>query len=81
MNPRERYHAAYCAAKDADDRLSTLLRAKYGKRAGDMRYRPAETEPIACAMRAFVAASDAQHAAWLALESEPVSQFDDVRRG
>lgn len=78
------YQSAIRAAQEACDHLSHLLRAKYGKRAGDMRYRPAETIDIADAMRAYLHASDARQTAWLATMKPPVSQvttFDDVRRG
>ena len=54
------HHLAVCA------HLSTLLKARYGKRAGDMRYRPAETREIAEAMRAKLDASEATQIAWLA---------------
>lgn len=60
------YQAAIKTAQAADDRLSALLRAKYGKRAGDMRYRKAETVEIAKAMREYLQASEARQAAWLA---------------
>lgn len=61
-----RYQAAIRANQAACDHLSRLLRAKYGKRAGTMRYKPAETVEIAEAMRAKLEASSAQQAAWLA---------------
>jgi hypothetical protein len=61
------YQQTLKAAQEADTHLSTLLQAKYGKRAGDMRYRPAETVEIAQAMRAYLEASEARQTAWLAL--------------
>ena len=61
-----RYQEAVRAAQAADDRLSALLHVKYGKRAGDMRYRPAETVEIGLAMMAYLEASDARQTAWLA---------------
>lgn len=60
------YQAANRAAQTADDRLSALLQAKYGTRAGDMRYRRAETVEIAEAMRAYLEASEARQNAWMA---------------
>jgi len=63
------YQATIKSAQQADDALSALLRAKYGKRAGDMRYRPAETVEIAQAMRAYLEASEARQTAWLALSA------------
>jgi hypothetical protein len=60
------YQAANRAAQAACNNLSALLRAKYGKRAGDMRYRKPETVEIAEAMRAYLEASEARQAAWLA---------------
>lgn len=60
------YSEARLQHQRADDLLSALLTAKYGKRAGDMRYRPAETMEIADAMRIKLAASAAQQTAWLA---------------
>src|SRR6185312_11551363 len=54
------YQEAIRAHQAADEALSTLLRARYGKRAGDMRYRPAETPEIADAMRVKLAAGEAQ---------------------
>lgn len=60
-----RYQAAIKAHQAADDALSTLLRARYGKRAGDMRYRKPETMEIAEAMRAKLEAGEAQQIAWL----------------
>lgn len=64
----ERYQASNRVAQAADDALSTLLRAKYGKRAGDMRYRPAETVEIGGAMQAYLKASEAKQMAWLAYQ-------------
>jgi hypothetical protein len=64
------YQAAIKAAQIADDQLSALLQAKYGKRAGDMRYRPAETVEIANAMRAFLEASERRQTAWLAYQRQ-----------
>lgn len=61
----ETYQAAVRAHQKADDALSALLKAKYGKRAGDMRYRASETVEIAQAMRAKLDASEAQQIAWL----------------
>jgi len=60
------YQEAIKAHQAADDELSRLLIAKYGKRAGDMRYRPAETVEIGDAMRRKLDASEAQQTAWLA---------------
>lgn len=60
------YQLAIEAHMAADDHLRTLLQAKYGKRAGDMRYRPAETVEIADAMRAKLDASEMQQTTWLA---------------
>jgi len=60
------YQAAIKAHNAADDYLSKLLTAKYGKRAGDMRYRKPETREIAEAMAAKLAAGEAQQTAWLA---------------
>ncbi len=60
------YQAAIKTHQIACDHLSRLLKAKYGKRAGDMRYRQAETVEIADAMRAKLDASEAQQNAWLA---------------
>lgn len=62
------YQAAIKAHQITDDTLSALLTAKYGKRAGDMRYRPAETMEIAQAMRAKLDASEAQQTLWLAYQ-------------
>lgn len=64
----EAYQAAVQAHKAADVHLSALLTAKYGKRAGDMRYRKPETVEIAEAMRAKLNASEAQQTAWLAYQ-------------
>ena len=61
----EAYQAAIRAHQAADDHLSQLLQARYGKRAGDMRYRPAETVEIADAMRAKLDAGERQQQAWL----------------
>lgn len=68
VNPEivKTYQAAIRAAQAADDRLSAVLRAQYGKRAGDMRYRKPETVEIADAMRAYYEASEAKQTAWLA---------------
>lgn len=60
-----RYQAAIKAHDAADAALSALLHARYGKRAGDMRYRKPETVEIADAMRAKLAAGEAQQKAWL----------------
>ena len=65
------YQSAIRANQLADSILSALLKAKYGKRAGDMRYRPAETVEIANAMRAKLEASEAQQTAWLATMQLP----------
>lgn len=61
-----RYQRAIKTHQIADDKLSALLTAKYGKRAGDMRYRPAETVAIADAMKEKLQASEEQQTAWLA---------------
>ena len=61
-----RYQDARRAQQDACDRLSALLRATYGKQAGDMRYRPAETREIGDAHTAYLQASEATQTAWLA---------------
>ncbi len=61
------YQTAINDAQAADEALSALLTAKYGKRAGDMRYKPAETVEIAQAMHAYLEASEARQKAWLAL--------------
>ena len=60
------YQLAIREHQAADDRLSELLHAKYGKRAGDMRYKPAETVEIAEAMRAKLEAGERQQTTWLA---------------
>lgn len=62
------YQVAIRLHQIADDRLSLLLVSRYGKRAGDMRYRPAETPAIADAMRAKVQAAEIQYAAWSAYQ-------------
>jgi hypothetical protein len=62
----EAYQATSKTAQAACTHLSTLLKAKYGKRAGDMRYQPAETVEIGEAMRAYLEASEARQTAWLA---------------
>jgi hypothetical protein len=64
------YQAANKAAQLADDKLSALLKAKYGKRAGDMRYRPAETVEIAEAMKTYLQASERRQNAWLAYQRQ-----------
>lgn len=61
-----RYRDARRVQQTACDHLSALLHAKYGKRAGDMRYRPAETREIGEAMTAYLQASEATQTAWLA---------------
>lgn len=61
-----RYQRAIKTHQIADDKLSALLTAKYGKWAGDMRYRPAETVAIADAMKEKLQASEEQQTAWLA---------------
>jgi len=60
------YQDAILANKAACDKLSQLLKAKYGKWAGDMRYRPAETVEIAEAMKAHLTTSEQRQVAWLA---------------
>lgn len=60
------YQDAIRAHQEADDRLSALLRARYRKRAGDMRYQKPETVDIANAMHAKLEASERQQVAWLA---------------
>lgn len=65
------YQSAIRANHLADSILSALLKAKYGKRAGDMRYRVAETVEIANAMRAKLEASAAQQTLWLATMQLP----------
>jgi len=69
VNTLEAYQAAIKAAQVADDRLSALLQAKYGDRAGDMRYRylPTESTEIDQAKQVYLDASQARHIAWLAL--------------
>lgn len=64
------YQAAIKIHQQADVHLTALLKAKYGKRAGDMRYRPAETVEIADAMLAKLAASERQQTAWLAYRKQ-----------
>lgn len=53
--------ALYHAAIEADAAWSTLLQARFGKRAGDMRYRPEgkSTPELAAAHAAFCKTSDA----------------------
>jgi hypothetical protein len=58
------YQEAIKVAQAECTALSVLLIEKYGKRAGDMRYKPAETPEIAEAMRALLAANAVAHAAW-----------------
>ena len=65
------YQSSVKVAQVADEVLSVLLHAKYGKRAGDMRYRPAETVEIAQAMRDYLEASEARQTAWLAYVRTP----------
>ena len=66
-----RYQETIKQHQTADDRLSALLEARYGKkRMGDMRYRPAETVEILEAMTAKLKASEAQQTAWLAYQKE-----------
>lgn len=60
------YQDANKVAQSACDALSALLTAKYGKRAGDMRYRKPETVEIAQAMRAKLEADERKQTAWLA---------------
>lgn len=60
------YQNAVMAAQTACDALSALLTARYGKRAGDMRYRKPETVEIANAMRVYLEASERRQTAWLA---------------
>jgi len=69
VNTLEAYQTATKAAQEADDRLSTLLQAKYGDRAGDMRYRypPTESTEIDQAKQVYLDASQTRHIAWLAL--------------
>ena len=67
------YQAAITEHQTACSHLSALLTAKYGKRAGDMRYRSAETVEIAQAMRAKLEASERQQTAWLAYQRIPNS--------
>lgn len=65
------YRNANHVAQAADDHLSTLLHKAYGRAAGDMRYRAAQTPEIAEAMRAYQLASEARYSAWLlTLETE-----------
>lgn len=73
------YQAAIKAHEATDTHLSALLTAKYGKRAGDMRYRAPETVEIANAMRANLAASEAQQTAWLATMPDARPAFERYR--
>lgn len=65
------YQAAIKANREADQILSSLLKSKYGKMAGDMRYRRAETVEIADATKAKLEASEAQQTAWMATMQAP----------
>ena len=61
------WKAARKVAQDADAALSLILVESYGvKRAGDMRYRPAETNEIEQAMQAKVDADALAYRAGLA---------------
>lgn len=68
----ERYMIATRLQMEADQHLSHLLSDKYGKRAGDMRYAPAETSEIAAAMDRYKELGQMTHAAWLDTLVTPV---------
>lgn len=71
----EAYQAATKVAMATDECLSLLLIVKYGKRAGDMRYRAPETTEIADAMQTKLHADAAQQAAWKAYQEMPLQEY------